>query len=164
MDIWSILLSFGIFYGHSVCFMIIWYIFIHFGMLYREKPGNPDQDINAEISRTHILFDCNGFPMTRTELLFFFFFFGGGSATPCASPPPPWPFIFSGYSFLVHHPVNQNDWQILAYAMASGLTIAWQFSQRGHLVFCCGSNSTPYRHLTIPKYHGYAFCFTSTAT
>jgi hypothetical protein len=78
MDIWSILLSFGIFYGHSVCFMIIWYIFIHFGMLYREKPGNPDQDINAEISRTHILFDCNGFPMTRTELLFFFFFLGGG--------------------------------------------------------------------------------------
>jgi hypothetical protein len=28
-----------------------------------------------------------------------------GSATPCASHPP-WPSIFSGYSFLVHHPVN----------------------------------------------------------
>jgi hypothetical protein len=31
----------GIFYGHSVYFMAIWYIFPHFGMLYLEKSCNP---------------------------------------------------------------------------------------------------------------------------
>jgi hypothetical protein len=31
----------GIFYGHLVYFMVIWYIFPCFGMLYKEKSGNP---------------------------------------------------------------------------------------------------------------------------
>jgi hypothetical protein len=31
----------GIFYGHLIYFVIIWYIFFHFGMLYQEKSGNP---------------------------------------------------------------------------------------------------------------------------
>jgi hypothetical protein len=57
------------------------------------------------------------------------FFFGGGAATPCASPPP-WPSIFSDYSFLVHHPANRNDRHILAHAMTSDFTVAWQHSQR----------------------------------
>jgi hypothetical protein len=41
MDTWSILRSFVIFYGHLVWFMVIWYIFSRFGILYREKSGNP---------------------------------------------------------------------------------------------------------------------------
>jgi hypothetical protein len=49
---------------------------------------------------------------------------------------------FSGYSFLVHHPVNWDDRQLLAHAMASDFTVAWQFSQREQL-FCNVSNSTP---------------------
>jgi hypothetical protein len=31
----------GKFYGHLVHFVVIWYIFPRFGMLYRDKPGNP---------------------------------------------------------------------------------------------------------------------------
>jgi hypothetical protein len=36
----------------------------------------------------------------------------------------------SDYSFLVHHPVNQDDRHLLAHAMASDFTVAWQYSQR----------------------------------
>jgi hypothetical protein len=36
MDIWCILWTFGIFYGHLVYF-VIWFI-----MLHQEKSGNPD--------------------------------------------------------------------------------------------------------------------------
>jgi hypothetical protein len=42
MAIWSILQPFGILY---ICafgmFGVIWYIFPHFGILYKEKSGNP---------------------------------------------------------------------------------------------------------------------------
>jgi hypothetical protein len=31
----------GIFYGHLVYFVVIWYIIPRFGMLYQEKSGNP---------------------------------------------------------------------------------------------------------------------------
>jgi hypothetical protein len=41
IDIWYLLWTFGIFYGHLVYFMDIWYIIPHFGMLYQEKSGNP---------------------------------------------------------------------------------------------------------------------------
>jgi hypothetical protein len=37
----SILWLFGIFCGHLVYLMVIWYIFSRFGMLYAEKSGNP---------------------------------------------------------------------------------------------------------------------------
>jgi hypothetical protein len=37
-----ILWPFGIFYGHFVYFMAIWYIFPRFGVLHQEKIGNPD--------------------------------------------------------------------------------------------------------------------------
>jgi hypothetical protein len=40
----------GIFYGHLVHFVVIWYIFTRFGMLYREKSGNP-----ASVHDPHIL-------------------------------------------------------------------------------------------------------------
>jgi hypothetical protein len=42
MDIWYILQPIIIFYGHLVHLMVVWYIFSRFGMLYREKSGNPD--------------------------------------------------------------------------------------------------------------------------
>jgi hypothetical protein len=47
------------------------------------------------------------------------------------------------YSFLVHHCVNRDDRHLLAHAMASGFTVAWQYSQREQLFFCYGSNSMP---------------------
>jgi hypothetical protein len=56
-------------------------------------------------------------------------FLGGGAAPPCASPPPR-PSIFSDDSLLVHHPVNRDDLNLLAHAMASDFTVTWQFSQR----------------------------------
>jgi hypothetical protein len=31
-----------IFYVNLVCFVVVWYIFPHFGMLYQEKSGSPD--------------------------------------------------------------------------------------------------------------------------
>jgi hypothetical protein len=31
----------GIFYGHLVHLVVIWYIFPRFGMLHREKSGSP---------------------------------------------------------------------------------------------------------------------------
>jgi hypothetical protein len=34
MDTWSILRSFVIFYGQLAWFVVIWYIFFHFGILY----------------------------------------------------------------------------------------------------------------------------------
>jgi hypothetical protein len=41
MDILFILGPDGIFNGHLVNFVVLWYIFHHFGMLCREKSGNP---------------------------------------------------------------------------------------------------------------------------
>jgi hypothetical protein len=38
----SILRQNGIFYGYLVHLVVIWYTFSRFGMLYREKSGNPD--------------------------------------------------------------------------------------------------------------------------
>jgi hypothetical protein len=38
---WSILRSFLKFYGHFVKFVVIWCIFPRFGILYKEKSGNP---------------------------------------------------------------------------------------------------------------------------
>jgi hypothetical protein len=35
---------------------------------------------------------------------------------------------FSNYNFLVHHPVNWDDRLLLACAMASDFSVAWQFS------------------------------------
>jgi hypothetical protein len=63
-----------------------------------------------------------------------FFCFFGGSATPCASPPPR-PSIFSDYSFGVHHPVNRNVRHLLARAMASDFSFAWQFLSKKTISF-----------------------------
>jgi hypothetical protein len=48
---------------------------------------------------------------------------------------------FSNYFFCVNHPVNRDDQQLLAQAIASDFTVAWQFSQREQFFY--GSNSTP---------------------
>jgi hypothetical protein len=73
--------------------------------------------------------------------------FFGGSTTTCASPPPR-SYIFSNYSFWVHHPVNCDDQHLLAHAMASDFTVAWQYSQREQF-FVTGQTPRPY--LTKPK-------------
>jgi hypothetical protein len=36
----------GTFYGHSAWFVVIWY-FSRFGILYREKSGNPDRILRS---------------------------------------------------------------------------------------------------------------------
>jgi hypothetical protein len=41
MTIWSNLRPLQIFFGHLVYFVVIWYIFIRFGILDQEKSGNP---------------------------------------------------------------------------------------------------------------------------
>jgi hypothetical protein len=41
---------------------------------------------------------------------------------------------FSDYSIWVHHPVNQDDRQLLAHAMASDFSVAWQFSRGEHFL------------------------------
>jgi hypothetical protein len=41
MVIWNILWPFGIFYDHLVQFVFIWYIFPVFGIMHKEKSGNP---------------------------------------------------------------------------------------------------------------------------
>jgi hypothetical protein len=46
MAIWSILRIFDIFYGHLVYFPPSWQTFSRFGLLHKEKSGNPDA--NAE--------------------------------------------------------------------------------------------------------------------
>jgi hypothetical protein len=38
--IWNIWQPFGKYYGHLVHFVVIWYMFSHFGILYQEKSGN----------------------------------------------------------------------------------------------------------------------------
>jgi hypothetical protein len=38
----------GLFNDHLVYFMDIWYIFPRFGMLYKEKSGNPSWDSKKE--------------------------------------------------------------------------------------------------------------------
>jgi hypothetical protein len=42
LAIWSILWPFGIFCGHLLNVVVMWYIFPRFGMLYKEKSGNLD--------------------------------------------------------------------------------------------------------------------------
>jgi hypothetical protein len=41
----SISRQLGIFYVHLVYFTVIWYVFVHFGMLHQDKSGNPGQEI-----------------------------------------------------------------------------------------------------------------------
>jgi hypothetical protein len=56
------------------------------------------------------------------------------SSTPCASPRP-WPSIFPIILFGVHHPVNQDDQHLLAHAMASDISVAWQCLSKRTIVF-----------------------------
>jgi hypothetical protein len=50
MVIWNILETFGIFYDHLVHFLLIWY---GFGILYREKSGNPERSANIWTTYSH---------------------------------------------------------------------------------------------------------------
>jgi hypothetical protein len=54
------------------------------------------------------------------------------------------PFFYSEYSFLVHRPINLDDRNLLAHAMASDFTVTWQyiFSKRTIVFFHYGSKST----------------------
>jgi hypothetical protein len=54
----SILRTNGIFYGNLGHFVAIWYIFTRFGMLYREKSGNPVPVFFVE---------KNGFPFVNSK-------------------------------------------------------------------------------------------------
>jgi hypothetical protein len=72
------------------------------------------------------------------------------SATPCASPPP-WPSIFSNYSFGIHQPVNQDDQRLLAHAMASDFSVAWQFLSKRTIIFFV-TDQTPRTNLSRSIY------------
>jgi hypothetical protein len=54
--------------------------------------------------------------------------------TPCASPPPR-PSIFPIILFWVHHLANWVDRQLLAHAMASEHSVAWQCLSKRTIVF-----------------------------
>jgi hypothetical protein len=43
--------------------------------------------------------------------------------------------LFSDYSFWVHHPVNRDDRHLLAHAMASDFSVAWQCLSKRTIVF-----------------------------
>jgi hypothetical protein len=47
----------------------------------------------------------------------------------------PRPSIFSDYSFWVHHIVNRDDRHLLAHAMASDFSVAWQCLSKRTIVF-----------------------------
>jgi hypothetical protein len=63
----------------------------------------------------------------------------------------------------VHHPVNQDDQHLLAHAMASDFSDAWQFlSENNSVFFVSESNSTPppdcfqlfkFREMYEKRYH-----------
>jgi hypothetical protein len=53
-----------------------------------------------------------------------------GTATPCASPPPR-----PSHSFRIHHLVNRDDWHLLAHAMTSDFSVAWQFLSKRTIGF-----------------------------
>jgi hypothetical protein len=46
MAIWTIVWTFGIFYDHLVHFLFIWCIFSGFGVVHREKSGNPGLELH----------------------------------------------------------------------------------------------------------------------
>jgi hypothetical protein len=58
MSILSILRPNGIFYGHFVQFVVIWYMFSRFCMLYRDKFGNPGTYIHYDILNNMINANC----------------------------------------------------------------------------------------------------------
>jgi hypothetical protein len=51
---WPILQQIVIVYANLVHFMAIWYTCPHFGMLHRDKPGNPAAD--SQMSHRRVLF------------------------------------------------------------------------------------------------------------
>jgi hypothetical protein len=55
----SILLPNGIFYGHLVHFVIIWYTFSRVGILYRENSGSPDYKIKVGARFFQLVFDLH---------------------------------------------------------------------------------------------------------
>jgi hypothetical protein len=56
---------------------------------------------------------------------------------------------FPNYSFLLLHPVNQDDRQLHAHVMASDFTVAWQFSQREQLFCFFVTDQTPHQFCKI---------------
>jgi hypothetical protein len=70
MNIWSILRSLEIFYGHLVYFVVIWYIFRHFGILDPEKSGNPEsKSLRQQLFPTHSRWvRCYKKPELRSKL------------------------------------------------------------------------------------------------
>jgi hypothetical protein len=96
--------------------------------MYQEKSGNPAYDRSPFLRR--------GWGSVLSFL----------SATPRASPPPR-PSIFFIIPFRVHHLVNQDDWHLLALAMASDFSVAWQCLSKRTIVFFV-TDQTPRRNST----------------
>jgi hypothetical protein len=45
------------------------------------------------------------------------------------------PSFFSYYSFLIHHPVDRDDWHLLAHVMASDFSVTWHFLSKRTIFF-----------------------------
>jgi hypothetical protein len=54
--------------------------------------------------------------------------------------------LFSDYSFWVHHLVNRDDRHLLAHAMASDFSVAWQFQR--------DQTPRPYQAESLPRLVG----------
>jgi hypothetical protein len=55
-----VLRQFGVFYLHWEYFVVIWYIFSHFGMLQQEKSGNPGRGAISEKHLQQLASSVNG--------------------------------------------------------------------------------------------------------
>jgi hypothetical protein len=73
------------------------------------------------------------FSVTSSSKRFLILVLVFGSVTPSASPPPR-PSIVLDYSLLVHHPISLDDQHLLANAMVSDFTVAWQYSQSHRVI------------------------------
>jgi hypothetical protein len=62
----DILWRFGIFYDRLVHFVFIWYIFSGFGIMYREKSGNPVK-VQLDRNKLNFLSNAKRFKVAETE-------------------------------------------------------------------------------------------------
>jgi hypothetical protein len=82
---WNILSPFGIFLGHLVYFVGIWYSFPRFGMFYEEKSGNPEEERKNDCIDA-LIFIQNKNNLYTMHKTFKFKRCSGGLRRPCWKP------------------------------------------------------------------------------
>jgi hypothetical protein len=62
--------QFGLFYGNLVYFVVIWYIFLRFGMFYKEKSGNRGTEHRVFVEQSSdTKCTCQPFPPPKMEMI-----------------------------------------------------------------------------------------------